>query len=191
MGVDKLPWQPLEMRDVWLSLVTTQECPKWSFGLSSLYTTLGELDTVISHGIGPIYTSRPFHSLASTGTLVLVSFFLCQDMSTEPFRRTEEIVVLSAKNVRTFVRQCICQTCQQNKCSTYLKITGHVLFLIFTNKNLQYFHMLFTQCQYTIHINHDEKPPQQPSHLDQCATQQLPCKVRQIHWNKRSLSIQP
>jgi hypothetical protein len=48
--VDKLCRRPLERRDAWLSL-TTQEYPKWSYGLSSLYATPEELDSVM----GSIY----------------------------------------------------------------------------------------------------------------------------------------
>jgi hypothetical protein len=44
--VDKLCRRPLECRDVWLSL-TTQEYPKWSYGLSSLYATPSQLDALI------------------------------------------------------------------------------------------------------------------------------------------------
>jgi hypothetical protein len=48
--VDRLNQRPLERRDVWLSL-TTQEYPRRLYGLSSLYATLHELDTVM----GAIY----------------------------------------------------------------------------------------------------------------------------------------
>jgi hypothetical protein len=46
-------------------------------------------------------------------------------------------------------------------------------------------------CFCATHQPHQPWRPRQPSHLDQYATQQLPYKVRQIHRNKRSLSIQP
>jgi hypothetical protein len=54
--VDRLGRRPLECQDAWLSL-TTQECPKWSYGLSSLYATPVELDKIM----GSIYfKSLPF-----------------------------------------------------------------------------------------------------------------------------------